>query len=360
MVVSGGFATLLSQRAAGQDLLNDNPMFSAFNLELRPYIATMPNGHNNIISMTTRLGDPRLYVTTQQGSIYVVNQNLDGTGAATLWFNATNTAAGGVTMTNGSGTGVVQGGLQSIAFHPEFDDVGMPGYGKFYATMVRSHSTTATNFLGNSPHGGGTPGNPDGVLAEWTYDHGAGTVSGFRELFRVNMPVNDHPMKQARFNPYAEPGDEDYGLLYLTHGDSNTQQSTEDYPQYLDNALGKMIRIDPLDPDGGGAAGYTVPATNPFYNYAGPTPAGHPTVLGEIYAYGFRNPHTFSFNRGRRRQRSHPHWEHWAGQHRRSQSCVSWEKLRLAESGGNVYRIAVSEQRTGRGVHHRCCHASGQ
>ncbi len=118
------------------------------------------------------------------------------------------------------------------------------------------------------------------------------------------MPVNDHPIKQARFNPYAVPGDEDYGLLYLTHGDSNTQQSTEDYPQFLDNALGKMIRIDPLDPDGNGPNRYTIPATNPFYNYSGPTPttpefpAAHPTVLGEIYAYGFRNPHTFSFNVG--------------------------------------------------------------
>jgi Glucose / Sorbosone dehydrogenase/Dockerin type I domain len=288
--------------ASAQDLLNDNPQFSSFNLELRPYV-TMPANQNNIISMTTRIGDPRLYVTTQQGSIFVVNQNPNGTGTPTLFFNATDTSAGGVAMTSGSGTSVNQHGLQSIAFHPDFDHPGTPGYGKMYATMVRTHLDGA-NFLGNSPHGGvsvfNPAGNPDGVLAEWTYNHDTGAFGGYRELFRVNMPVDDHPIKQARFNPYAQPGDEDYGLLYMTHGDSNTQQSTEDYPQFLDNVLGKMIRINPLQ---NGADPYTIPTTNPFYDYSGPTPtapefpADHPTVLGEIYAYGFRNPHTFSFSR---------------------------------------------------------------
>lgn len=264
------------------DLLNDNPTYSDFNLELRPWL-TMPANQNNIISMTTRIGDPRLYITTQQGSVYIANPNANGTATPTLWFNATNTSAGGVSMTTGAG----QGGLQSIAFHPEFDVVGSPGYGKLYATMVRSHSASA-NFLGNSPAGTGTP---DGVLAEWTYNQANGTFSGYRELFRVNMPVNDHPIKQARFNPYAKPGDEDYGLLYLTHGDSNSQHSPGDYPQSLANALGKMIRINPLDPDGAGAAVYSIPGSNPF---AG---SSDPAVLKEIYAYGFRNPHNFSFNK---------------------------------------------------------------
>lgn len=118
-----------------QDLLNDNPTYSPFNLELRPYL-TMPANQNNIISMTIRQGDSRLYVTTQQGSIFIANPNPDGTATPTLWFNAANTAAGGVSMTSGSDIWVVQGGLRSIAFHPEFDQVGSPGYGKLYATMV--------------------------------------------------------------------------------------------------------------------------------------------------------------------------------------------------------------------------------
>jgi len=265
-----------------QDLLGDNPAYAPYNLELRR-IATMPAGHNNVISMTTRLGDPRMYVTTQQGSVFTLDPNPDGTRTPTLWFNATNTNAGGVTMTTGAG----QLGLQSIAFHPEFDQLGAPGYGKLYATLVRAH-TDAANFLGNSPRG---VGSPDGVLAEWTYNHNNHTFSDYRELFRVNMPVNDHPIKQARFNPYAVPGDEDYGLLYLTHGDSNSQHSPGDYPQLLGNALGKMLRINPLDPDEDGSLRYSIPATNPF------AASSDTSVLKEVYAYGFRNPHNFSFNR---------------------------------------------------------------
>lgn len=240
----------------------------------------MPAGSNNIISMTTRNGDPRMYVTTQEGKIYVINIRGNGTGLATKWFDMATT---GVSLVGFSG----QLGLQSTAFHPEFDVVGSPGYGKFYTTMLRAHpsDTTGVNYLGNSPHGQSTA---DSVLAEWTFDHTAGQVvsSSYRELYRVNLPVEDHQIKQAKFNPYSKPGDEDYGLLYVTHGDSNLQHSPNSYPQLSGNALGKMVRIDPLQ---SGTAPYSIPATNPYFG------STRPDLLKEIYAFGFRNPHNFSF-----------------------------------------------------------------
>jgi glucose/arabinose dehydrogenase len=268
----------LAHHQQTEDLLGDNPTYSSFNLELRPYL-TMPMGSSNIISMTTRLGDNGLYVTTQEGKVHLVTPNANGTGTRSTWFDISTT---GVSMMGAGG----QLGLQSIAFHPEFDQPASPGFGKFYATLARSNSASA-NFLGNTTQGTNVA---NGVLAEWTYNHANGTFSGFRELFRVKMPVNDHPIKQARFNPYAKPGDEDYGLLYMTHGDSSPKDSPSDYPQKLDNILGKMIRINPLDPDGAGSARYSVPSTNPFAS------SSDPNVLKEIYAYGFRNPHTYSFN----------------------------------------------------------------
>jgi glucose/arabinose dehydrogenase len=270
------------RESSGQDLLNDNPTLSDFSLELRPYVQ-MPVGSSNVISMTTRLGDQRLYVTTQEGKIHTITPNVDGTGTAATWFDIATT---GVSL---FGTGG-QSGLQSTAFHPDFDNPGAPGYGKFYATMLRSAASGPGAFyLGDSPRGASVVS--DGVLAEWSYDHDIGTFGGFRELLRVKMPVNEHPIKQAKFNPYAEPGDEDYGLLYVAHGDSNLQHSPASYPQLLGNALGKLIRIDPLAPDGTSGAAYSVPTSNPFASSA------DPSVLPEIYAYGFRNPHTFSFNR---------------------------------------------------------------
>lgn len=268
-----------------QDLLNDNPTFSSFNLELRP-IVTLPSANRNIISMTTRSGDPRLYVTTQQGTIFTLDTDTAGTTTATAWFNV---AAAETALGHSLHGGSSQMGLQSLAFHPDFDRAGTPGYGKLYTTMLeRRPSNSAGHFyLGDSMPAAGILA--DGVLAEWTYNHQAGQVdtNSYRELFRVNMPLYDHPIKQARFNPYALPGDGDYGLLYMTHGDSNEKQSSADDPQNLSNAMGKMIRIDPLQ---SGSDRYTIPATNPFAQ------SSDPNVLKEIYAYGMRNPHTFSFN----------------------------------------------------------------
>jgi glucose/arabinose dehydrogenase len=286
LVSSCLLASPKASRGSAPDLLSDIIDVSGFRLELRPYV-TMDPGHKNIISMTTRPGDARPYVTTQEGCVLVVNENANGTGVAMQFFNFKSAlSSAGRSMFGSYG----QWGLQSVAFHPDFNKVGQPGYGKLYTSYLenRPADTSGLSFLGNSVRGTGV--NADGVLAEWTYNFDTQQVesSSFRELFRVRMPHHDHPIKQARFNPRAMPGDEDYGLLYLTHGDSNVKDSPNNDPLRLDNALGKMIRINPLQ---SGADRYTIPATNPF------AARSDPNVLKEIYAYGFRNPHTYSFNR---------------------------------------------------------------
>ena len=66
--------------------------------------------------------------------------------------------------------------------------------------------------------------------------------------------------------------------------------------QDLTTVLGKILRIDPLDPsltagsaDPVSANGhYRVPASNPFISSG--------TAVHEIYAYGLRNPFRFSFD----------------------------------------------------------------
>jgi hypothetical protein len=78
----------------------------------------------------------------------------------------------------------------------------------------------------------------------------------------------------------------------MTHGDSNNQDSLNDDPQDRGDVLGKMLRINPLQ---SGADRYTIPSTNPFYSASSPSSTGTP-IMGEVYAYGFRNPHNFSFN----------------------------------------------------------------
>lgn len=272
-------------RAAEEDLLNDPLEFSGATLNLRPW-AQLPAGFNDMISMTYRPDDVRMHVSTQEGTIFVVNENADGTTTSQPFFNVAGAIDQATTRTLFGSTG--HDGLQSAAFHPDFGNPAAAGYGKLYTTLMetRPSSTVGHHYLGSSTSG---DSQRDSVLLEWTYNHATGQVDpgSYRELFRARLPVADHMIKQARFNTYAEPGDEDYGLLYLTHGDSSSQQSTEDRPQLLDNVYGKMLRIDPLQ---SGADPYSIPESNPF---AG---SGDPNVLQEIYAYGMRNPHNFSFN----------------------------------------------------------------
>jgi glucose/arabinose dehydrogenase len=285
VVAACGSASVV--HAAEEDLLNDPLYFSGATLHVRPY-AAMPSGFNDIIGMTYRPDDTRMYVTASEGTIFAINDNGAGAPSAVPWFNAS--AAVQVATGRSMNGNSAQQGLQSVAFHPDFGNVGSPGYGKLYTTMLENRpanpGSPAFKYLGNSSYGNG---GADGVLAEWTYDFNGGqvTTNSYRELFRVNMPNYDHPIKQAKFNPHAQPGDEDYGLLYMTHGDSNNQDSLNNDPQDLGDLMGKMIRINPLQ---SGADRYTIPATNPFAS------SSNPNVLKEVYAYGFRNPHTFSFN----------------------------------------------------------------
>ncbi len=272
--------------AHGQDLLDDRLRFSTFNLQLRPY-AVLPAETSNIISMTTRPGDRRLYVTTQEGVIYVINEDAGGHTTLDPWFDM----GQAIQMATGRSLfgSTRQSGLQAVAFHPDFDHSDMPGYGKLYTSQLEELPLDPSDlfYLGDTSRGAEVQG--DSVLVEWTFDHETGQVDteSYRGLFRVRMPFFDHPIKQAIFNPHAQPGDEDYGLLYVTHGDSSPKPSTDDLPQLLGNALGKMLRIDPLP---SGDAPYTIPATNPFAD------SEDVDILKEIYAYGLRNPHTFSFN----------------------------------------------------------------
>ncbi|WP_218931956.1 PQQ-dependent sugar dehydrogenase [Adhaeretor mobilis] len=241
---------------------------------------------NSMASQPTNTGNNNAFLVTQEGHVYEIADNGSGQGTSTVWFDYDDAIAQAVGNTNGyerSGSGG-QNGLQGIAFHPEFAI-----NGKFYTSTMVSNSSNVGgfNYLGTNFNNT----NPDGVVAEWTYSSASGEVdpSSYRELFRTQLPENDHPLKLPQFDPFAQPGDENYGLLFITHGDGDSQNQggvTDGRAQDLENALGKSLRINPLE-DTVNNTPYSVPATNPF--------VGTPNALGEIWTSGHRNPHTFSF-----------------------------------------------------------------
>ncbi len=243
-------------------------------LTIRPF-ALLPVADNGL--------PPRLNAMAYTGSRLFVSDELDGriyeitTGSPVLFFDVA-TAIQSATGRALDRSSAWHAGLRSFAFHPDFAN-----NGKLYVSVMETRPPDPQNhrYLSttNSPIGA------DSVLIEFTANPATFVVdpSSYRSLFRVGMPVYDHPIKQIAFNPDAGPGDADYGLLYIAHGDGS-EASASAGGGLNNDALGKILRIDPLAQ---GNQPYSIPASNPFRN--------DPNWLDEIYSVGHRNPHHLAF-----------------------------------------------------------------
>ncbi|HTF09546.1 MAG TPA: PQQ-dependent sugar dehydrogenase, partial [Asanoa sp.] len=178
-----------------------------------------------------------------------------------------------------SGRGLGQG-FGYVAFHPDFKRSG-----KFYTIHTEQASTTT-----EVPDWAQTGTLFHGVINEWTAtDPSAGTFVGTRrEVLRIGFGGQVHGIQEINFNPTARRGDADYGNLYLAVGDGGLGARNTD-PQNLAIPHGKLLRIDPLGTNSANGA-YGIPPSNPFVGQAG--------KLGEIFSYGYRDPHRFSWDRG--------------------------------------------------------------
>jgi glucose/arabinose dehydrogenase len=111
-------------------------------------------------------------------------------------------------------------------------------------------------------------------------------------LFNVDDPESNHNGGNIAFGPD--------GMLYIGIGDGGAAGDAHGRignGQLLTTLLGKMLRIDVSASSA--STTYAIPPTNP---YAG-NPRCHVNGTGtancpEIYAYGFRNPWRWSFDRG--------------------------------------------------------------
>lgn len=200
----------------------------------------------------------------------------------------------------------------------EFD----PGYatnGKFYTIHIESTSINGassrlpvtTKFPGFNPSGytstnvinapSGTI-NRQAVLIEWTdTDRSNLSFEGTaRELLRIGYNSHIHPLGDITFNPTAQPGSPDWGVMYLASGDggSGESNSTKFHPQRLDSIVGKILRIIPditLRTDDSTLAAngrYRIPNDNPFLS----TGIYGSNVKKEIWSLGHRNPHRFTWH----------------------------------------------------------------
>lgn len=230
----------------------------------------------------------RRYANDQRGFIYI----LAADAAPALYLDTR--AAFPLTIYNR-----LESGLIGFDFHPDFADNGLlyTVHGEFAAD-----NPAALDFI--PPGYGAADVTHHNVITEWRADDPAARVfsGSHRVLLRVaHVTTNmSHPFGFVGFNPTAEPGDADYGLLYTSGSDlgfSNGGGPNAENPgqtQRLDSVITAILRIDPRSPaESGGVKGlgdYTIPPGNP---YAGDN---DPATLGEIYAHGFRNAHRLSWD----------------------------------------------------------------
>jgi Glucose / Sorbosone dehydrogenase len=243
-------------------------------------IPDMPSGEApRMNTLVDEPGTKRMFVNTMQGQIYSVSYD----GKTVVEYLDINAAAWAVNV-NFQGS---ERGFQSLAFHPQFAQRGAPGYGKFYTYTDTSNMPPKADFVP-----AGTGHTHDTVLLEWAAKNPAAAGydgGGPRELFRTAHPFPNHNGGQIAFNPLARPGGADYGLLYVGFADGGNGGDPYNHGQNLNSAFAKILRIDPLGTNSANGH-YGIPKSNPFAN------DGKDETLGEIYAYGVRNPQRFSWD----------------------------------------------------------------
>lgn len=171
-------------------------------------------------------------------------------------------------------------GFGSFAFHPEFYKNGL---------IYTSHTEPAGTQKADFTYEDTMESTLQFVITEWkAIDPSRSSFEGNRrELFRIDMVSRAHGLQEIAFNPIAKSDDDDYGKLYITVGDGGAVENeyallTHD----IHRAWGTLFRIDPLGNNSKNGR-YGIPSSNPFSHI--------PDAIGEIYAYGFRNPHRITW-----------------------------------------------------------------
>lgn len=143
-------------------------------------------------------------------------------------------------------------GLLGLAFHPQYSQ-----NGRVFAVYSALDATT--------------------VLAEFRVSGDPNVVdpASESEVLSLPQPHIFHKGGQLAFGPD--------GYLYVSFGDGGFSGDPLGNGQNLGVLYGKILRLDVS------SSPYRIPSDNPFVGQAG--------ARGEIWAYGFRNPWRFSFDR---------------------------------------------------------------
>jgi uncharacterized repeat protein (TIGR03806 family) len=283
-------ASGLDSRPANSTCLAGDAPSNAVSLSVQRVFSSLPSFSQPVAMLQEPGNSARWYVVQKTGSIRVFDNDA-GVSSTREFLNIASRLNSNPADSND------ERGLLGMAFHPDW-----PTEPRVYLFYTGTHSSL---------------GLVDRV-SEFRSTDGGATLSSSTELELLNVddPAGNHNGGHLAFGPD--------GFLYIGIGDggnSNDNFGTTGNGQNLQTLLGKMLRIDVSNASA--ATPYTIPSNNPF--------AANPRCTGgtgnqncpEIFAYGFRNPWRWSFDRG-----SGELWLNDVGQQ-------SLEEVDLVTRGGN-------------------------
>lgn len=267
----------LDSRPANTTCLAGDPPGTAVSLAVQRVFTGLGNFNQPIALLQEPASNARWYVVQKTGSVRVFD-NTANVATSQVFLDVSGR------LNSAPGSPSDERGLLGMAFHPDWPT--NPRVYLFYTGTDTTLGLVDRVSVFRSTDGGNT-------LAANTEI----------ELLNVQDPESNHNGGNIAFGPD--------GMLYIGIGDGGGGGDVHGpigNGQRLTTLLGKMLRIDVSAASQ--ATPYTIPASNPY--------AANPRCTGgtgaancpEIYAYGFRNPWRWSFDRGG----SHELWLNDVGQ----------------------------------------------
>ncbi|HEX3626073.1 MAG TPA: PQQ-dependent sugar dehydrogenase [Verrucomicrobiae bacterium] len=229
----------------------------------------------------------RLFVLEQNGLVWIIQ---DGILLPTAALDLRKVVSPPLVTSNPND----ERGLLGMAFNPGYNNPSSPGYRTLY---TYNSEMIPSGTLPTYPLSGGTTNLYKNSLNEWKISSTNADIvdtNSLREIISFGKNALNHNGGTCTFGPD--------GYMYLALGDGGNANDVGPghivpggNAQNLSVPLGKMLRIDPLNPalnpnspDPISPNGqYRIPTNNPYQS---------PGQVPEIYAYGFRNPFRFDFD----------------------------------------------------------------
>ena len=218
---------------------------------------TVASGLNRAVYVCSPPGDTtRLFIVERRGVIKILDLTTN-TVLPTPFLDID------ASVVNFAAAGGDERGLLGMAFHPEYESNGY-----FYVNYINTSASPGDTIIARYTRSAGDPNIADPASA--------------LILKTIDQPQQNHNGGCMQFGRD--------GKLYIGLGDGGNandtgtgHNATMGNGQFKGTLLGKLLRLD-VDI----AAPY-IPSDNPFVNEAG--------ALGEIWAFGLRNPWRWSFDR---------------------------------------------------------------